>query len=83
MLYVRSLDHGFVTNNRFSCNKDCTVSEDEFLALELSIRCRECRTPMIRTILRKDYNNRAFQCSSCRVVVLFADILPHYLEVKR
>jgi len=78
MVLVQAMEGGFVTQNCSACGTQDRVSEDEFLRLSLWVACPECRKPMVKEIVRKNY---AFSCEACEGYIKLASLLPRWEDL--
>ena len=78
MLLVAAMTGGFVTENCSACGTAGRVSEDEFLRLVLWVACPECRQPMVKEIVRKNY---AFSCEPCGIFIKLSSLLPRWQDL--
>ncbi len=81
---VRSQSGGFVTANCSSCGAKETLTEHEFLNLGVCVACPNCAQMMGMQKMPSHHKapNYSFVCQSCKVFVVFADLLPDWKDIR-
>jgi hypothetical protein len=73
---------GFVRAHCSECGKENPLAREEFLDLPLWVSCPRCRTQMQPDRERLKSQSYGFRCGACQVVVLLADLLPSWEDVR-
>ena len=84
MLIVQSKEGGFVTADCSKCNRQTTLSEGEFKALNVWVGCPECNSRMLPDLVPASSQreiNYGFKCEHCDLYIWFSDLLPHWEDV--
>jgi hypothetical protein len=76
---VQSMEGGFVTRNCPKCGKPETLSEEDFMALDLWVACPSCRKPMDAG--RLAHSNYGYTCRACDISIRLAALLPRYEDL--
>ena len=78
-LLVQSMEGGFVTRNCPQCGSSATVTHDVFFnEIDLWVACPECKQPMTRNMIEKNYG---FICGSCDLGIPLATLLPRWEDL--
>ena len=72
------MEGGFVTQNCSECGSRDTVSEAEFRGLGLWVACPDCKKPMTKEMIDKNYT---FTCAPCDIYIKLATLLPRWEDL--
>jgi type I restriction enzyme R subunit len=77
-LIVQTSTGGMVSANCSKCNKQQTLTRDEFFNLDVWVSCVKCRIRMAPQYVTSNYG---FVCPNCNWRCFLASLVPHYSEL--